>query len=45
MKGFTELLAAGLFLLPSAEALANPYSNDPLSYGGSPPVLPGRELR
>jgi len=44
MKGSIEFLAAGLLLLSSAEALVNPYG-DPLSYGGSPPVLPGRKLR
>jgi hypothetical protein len=39
MKSFTTLLAAGLFLLSDAQAQVNPYG-DPLSYGGSPEVLP-----
>jgi hypothetical protein len=43
MKSFTTLLAAGLYLLSGAQAQVNPYG-DPLSYGGSPEIMPSRML-
>jgi len=43
MKVTINLLAAGLFLLSSADAQVNPFPGDPLSYGESDPVYPSRE--
>jgi len=43
MKITINLLAAGLFLLSSADAQVNLFPGDPLSYGESDPVYPGRE--